>query len=59
MRANLRMLSISEIVGEMFPRMAWDAGHWTPRMFILSDKNKGSFKMEIAWVKAEPTGSTE
>ena len=26
---------------------------------MLSDKNEGSFKMEIAWVKAEITGSTE
>jgi len=43
----------------MFPRMVWDAGPWTPRGLILSDKNKGSFKMEIAWVKAEPTGSPE
>jgi|GEM_PF-2740100 len=43
----------------MFPRMVWDTGPWTPRGFILSDKNKGSFKMEIAWVKAEPTGSPE
>jgi len=26
---------------------------------MLSDKNEGSFKMEIASVKAEITGSTE
>ncbi len=42
------MLPISENMGAMFPRMVWDAGPWTPRGFMRSDKKAGPFKPEIA-----------
>ncbi len=40
------MLATGEIVSAMFPRMARDAGPWTPRGFMLSDKKAGPFKDE-------------
>jgi hypothetical protein len=45
------MLPIGEIVGAMFPRMVWDAGLWTPRGFMVSEKKARPFKLEVAWVK--------
>ena len=59
MRADLTILPTGEIVGAMFPRMVWDPGPWTPRVFMLSDKKAGPFTVEAAWLKAEPTGSPE
>ena len=59
MRADLTMLPRGEIVGVMFPRMVWDAGRWTPRGSMLAHKKTGLFKLEFAWVTAEPIGSPE
>jgi hypothetical protein len=39
------------------PLCTRDEGAWLNH--LLSGKNEGSFKMEIFWVKAEPTGSPE
>ncbi len=56
-RADLTMLPIGEIAGARLSRMVWDARPWIPRGFMLSEKKAAPCKLEIAWVKAEPTGS--